>query len=54
MAHYPDLVRKTFDLDPAVKVLFGISFGYEDPSVSANKARTTRAPLSESVVFQGA
>jgi nitroreductase len=52
MAHYPELVRETFNLDPQVKVLFGISFGYEDPSVPANAARTTRAPLSESVIFR--
>ncbi len=52
MAHYPDLVRDTFGLGPEVKVLFGISFGYEDPTVAANSARTTRAPLSESVVFR--
>ena len=54
MAHYPDLVRETFDLDPAVKVLFGISFGYEDTSTPANTARTTRVPLAESVVFRSA
>jgi nitroreductase len=51
MAHYPDLVRETFNMDPAIKVLFGISFGYEDTSVPANAARTTRAPLSQSVEF---
>jgi nitroreductase len=53
MAHHPDLVRETFKLGPEVKVLFGISFGYEDKSVPANAARTSRAPLSESVVFLG-
>ncbi|RLA45867.1 MAG: nitroreductase [Gammaproteobacteria bacterium] len=52
MAHYPDLVRETFNLDPMIKVLFGISFGYEDPSVAANQARTVRAPLEQSVVFR--
>ncbi|MBT4161250.1 MAG: nitroreductase [Gammaproteobacteria bacterium] len=51
MAHHPDLIRDTFNLDPSVKVLFGISFGYEDPTIAANNARTTRAALSESVVF---
>lgn len=54
MAHHPDLVREIFNLDPAIKVLFGISFGYEDPSVAANETRTVRAPLEESVVFRSA
>ncbi len=48
---YPDLVRDEFGLDPEVKVLFGISFGFEDPDVPANAARTDRAPLSETVQF---
>ncbi len=51
MAHHPDLVRETFNLDPAIKVLFGISFGYED-TVAENQARTVRAPLEDSVVFR--
>ena len=50
---YPDLVREVFDLPPEVKVLFGITFGYEDPDVPANAARTDRAPLSETVKFIG-
>lgn len=53
MRNYPDLVRDTFGLDPEVKVLFGISFGYEDPSVAANTARTDRAALEENVSFLG-
>ena len=52
MAHYPDLVRETFNLEPEIKVLFGISFGYEDPSIPANAARTSRAPVSQSVEFR--
>jgi nitroreductase len=52
MAHHPDLVRETFNLDPTIKVLFGISFGYEDPAVAANETRTVRAPLEESVEFR--
>ena len=48
---YPDLVRETFGLAPEVKVLFGISFGFEDSNVAANLARTERAPVSETVQF---
>lgn len=50
---HPDLVREAFGLPPEVKILFGISFGFEDPTVSANQARTDRAPLSETVSFLG-
>ena len=48
---YPDLVREIFGLAPQVKVLFGISFGYEDQTVAANQARTERASVSETVQF---
>jgi len=48
---YPDLVRDIFGLAPEVKVLFGISFGFEDPDVQANQARTERAAVSETVQF---
>lgn len=53
MRDYPDLIRETFDLPASTKVLFGISFGYEDVSVAANEARTDRASLEETVVFRG-
>ncbi len=53
MRNYPDLVRKEFNLGPEMKVLFGISFGYEDTSVPANAARTDRASVAETVQFAG-
>jgi len=53
MRNFPDLVRETFGLQPEVKVMFGISFGYEDTSVPANQARTIRAELCENVMFRG-
>lgn len=52
MSYYPDDVRHAFGISSDIEILFGISFGYEDSSVAANQARTTRAPLSECVVFQ--
>ena len=52
MAHYPDLVRKAFDLGPEVKVLFGLSFGYEDTSMKVNSAHTQRAALEDTVTFR--
>ena len=53
MRNYPDLVREAFDLPDSMKVLFGISFGYEDLSVPANAARTDRATVNETVSFKG-
>lgn len=52
MSYYPDDVRHAFGISPDIQILFGISFGYEDPSVAANNARTNRAELSECVVFK--
>ena len=51
LRNYPDLVRETFGLEEEVKILFGISFGYADPAVPANTARTERAALTETVQF---
>lgn len=53
MRYYPDIVREVFGASDNVAILFGISFGYEDVSVPANRTRVSRAPLGESVVFRG-
>ncbi len=53
LRNYPDFVREVFNLPPEIKIMFGISFGYEDPAVPANRARTDRAPLDETVQFLG-
>lgn len=52
MRNYPDLVREAFDLPVEMKVLYGLSFGYEDPSAAVNRAVTSRAPVSEVVRFR--
>lgn len=52
MRNFPDLVREAFDIDDGTKILFGISFGYEDLSVDANQTRTTRDDISANVVFR--
>lgn len=54
MRNYPDLVRDVFDIQDGTKILFGISFGYEDKAVPANETRTTRDPISSNVVFKSA
>jgi len=50
--HAP-LVRETLQVPASNKLLFGISFGYEDPAVPANECRTERVPLERSVQFHG-
>lgn len=52
MRNYPDLVRESFDIQDETKILFGISFGYEDPAIAANKTRTTRDDITRNVVFR--
>lgn len=52
MRGYPHLVREAFGLDDNIGILLGISFGYEDPEVDANRTRTVREPLANSVSFR--
>lgn len=52
MRNYPDLVREAFDIQDETKILFGISFGYEDTSVPANRTRIKRDAISENIVFR--
>lgn len=53
MRYYPDLVREAFAIDEDTYILLGISFGYEDTRVPANRTRVGRDPLAASVVFKG-
>jgi nitroreductase len=43
LSFHPSVVREVLDIDPSFRLLFGISFGYEDPTVHANACRTDRA-----------
>jgi len=52
MRNFPDLVREAFNIQDGTKILFGISFGFEDTSIPANKTRTTRDPIAANVVFR--
>jgi nitroreductase len=52
MRNYPDMVREAFEIEDGTKILFGISFGYEDPSVDANETRTTRDDISANMLFR--
>lgn len=53
MRYYPDLVREAFGIGDDTNILLGISFGYEDTSVPANRTRIGRDPIDASVVFKG-
>ena len=53
LRNYPDFVREVFGLEPEIKILYGISFGYADPTAGVNSARTERAELAETVQFLG-
>lgn len=48
---YAGIARRHFGLADDHRLLFGISFGYEDAAAPANAARTARAPLDEAVRF---
>ena len=52
MRNYPELVRDEFDIQDSTKILFGISFVYEDLSIAANETRTTRDDISANIVFR--
>ena len=46
-----DSVRRELNIDPQMKLLFGISFGYEDPDLPENRIISERAALDEHVKF---
>ena len=46
-----DSVRRELKIDPQMKLLFGISFGYEDPDLPENQIVSERAALDEHVQF---
>ena len=50
--HYPEFVREAFNLGEEIKVLFGISFGYEDKSMKVNTALTERSSIEDTVIFK--
>jgi nitroreductase len=52
MRYYPDDVRELFGEPESTAILCGISFGYEDTGVDANRTRVGRANISENVVFR--
>ena len=51
IGQFPEPIHTMFDIPEQRGVLFGMSFGYADNNVDANKARTERESLSEAVQF---
>jgi nitroreductase len=48
---FPDIIREQLGIPANYKLLFGISFGYEDRSIKANAARVGRATIDDAVRF---
>lgn len=46
-----DQLRAALGVDPAHKLMFGISFGRPDPAAGANECLTDRAQLDDFVIF---
>lgn len=53
LGFHADKVREVLGIPAEEKLLFGISFGYEDAEAPANRCRVGRAALEQSVVFHG-
>ncbi len=51
VSRYPDIIRDHFGLDDSLGVLMGLSFGYEDTTVPANKTVVPRANIEDEVLF---
>lgn len=51
LGFFAGTVRDVLGIDPEMKMLFGISFGYPDLDASGSRYRIGRAPIEESVTF---
>lgn len=53
LALYPNIVKSSLAIPSEEGLLVGISFGYEDTEVPANKTITSREPVTQLVKFIG-
>lgn len=53
LGFYAETIREELGIDPSLKMLFGISFGYPDKDHAANSYRIEKAAIEESVTFHG-
>lgn len=51
MRHYPDIVRRELGIRNDLRILCGVSFGYEDKEVPANRTVQSRNQIANNVVF---
>jgi len=52
LRNWTNIPREVFGFDDKLGVMFGMTFGFEDPSVPVNKLRMPRSPLEECVTFK--
>ena len=53
LGFHANKVREELNVDAQWKLLFGLSFGYEDKEAQANSAQVARADLLDAVTFHG-
>jgi len=51
LSSYPGIIRRELAIPDDLRILCGISFGYEDPAVPANRTRQTREPVAANVTY---
>ncbi len=51
VSRYPEVIREHFGLPDNLGILMGLSFGYEDTSIPANRTIVARAPIEEDISF---
>lgn len=51
LGFYAGTIREVLGIDPSLKMLFGISFGFPDMDAAANRYRIGKAPIEDSVTF---
>ena len=51
LGFYADTIREVLGIDPSMKMLFGISFGYPDGEALGSAYRIDKAPVEDSVMF---
>jgi nitroreductase len=51
LGFYADTIREVLSIDPSMKMLFGISFGYPDVTSPASRYRMGKAPVEETVTY---
>lgn len=51
LGFFADTIREHLNISSEYKLLFGISFGYEDVDAKENSVKMKRSPITENVVF---